>query len=424
MRCLYAMPSLPWPPHGGREISAHYLLAALAERGHEIHVLVRDEPTSSQLAAWPLLRHATVRTLAPTRGYPRLANGQSSDETTIVRQPPKLHKRWLRYFGDSMRTPGWLAEAVADIRPDYVEACGLEVLPWLAELPAEMPRFWLAADEGCTFQLSLLNQSRRNGRFINTLFEAAALAAYERSYAQHVDATFVVSPRDEWAMRHIAGHPGVILARNGVDHSYFSPRPAQPVEPMSVLFWGRLDFQPNLDAIAWFAREIWPDLHARYPQAVWRVIGKNVPKGLHEAAERVEGMRLIGPVTDVRPWIAGASVCVVPMRSGGGIKNKLLEAAAMARPIIATPTATRGLAFDGNTAPWRTARGAGAWQQAIEELWLDAGSAAMLGDRAGLWAAAHHDWQDHAKVREDLYALIAKRGQRAPATKVPQKQAA
>ena len=405
MRCLYVMPALPWPPHGGREISAHYVLRAMVERGHDVHVFLRDEPDEAERSVWPLTDKVTLWTGGSTKAFARLVEKHPEDSQPVNIQNPSLHPRWLRYFGDTPDIARRVAHVARHIEADYVEGCGLQVLPWMVEVPSGMVRSWLAADEGCWFHLSQLGQSRSVGRAIRTCYEAVALAAYERSYAAHVDAAFVVSPRDVWAMRRIGGFRNVILARNGVDHDRFRPRPNQPIHPLSVLFWGRLDFQPNLDAIHWFARRVWPRLSARHPDAVWRVIGKHVPVPLHELADRTEGLRLIGPVTDVRPWIAGASVCVLPMRSGGGIKNKLLEAAAMARPIVASPRATRGL-MGGDEASWVEASSPAGWVEGIERLWSNPSATAALGQRARVWVVRHHDWSEHARAREDVYESI------------------
>jgi glycosyltransferase involved in cell wall biosynthesis len=108
------------------------------------------------------------------------------------------------------------------------------------------------------------------------------------------------------------------------------------------MFCGRMDYEPNIDAAAWFAERILPRVRARNPQAVFRIVGAAPTARVLALAAR-PGVEVTGAVPDVRPHLARASVAVAPLRIARGIQNKVLEAMAAGRPVVATPQALDGI---------------------------------------------------------------------------------
>jgi glycosyltransferase involved in cell wall biosynthesis len=137
---------------------------------------------------------------------------------------------------------------------------------------------------------------------------------------------------------------------NGVDTDYFS-RAALARERAgprafagpTLVFSGTLDFRPNVDALIWFAREVLPGLRVRRPDLRLLVVGKRPAPALRQLA-RAGLLTLTGEVPDARPYIAGATVYIVPMRIGGGVRLKLLEALALSAPVVSTRRGAEGLA--------------------------------------------------------------------------------
>ena len=125
---------------------------------------------------------------------------------------------------------------------------------------------------------------------------------------------------------------------NGVDADYFSPDPARPspylADELPVVFTGAMDYLPNVDAVTWFTQEVLPDILKRWPHARFHIVGRSpTAEVLALAGERVA---VSGTVPDVRPYLQHAAVVVAPLRIARGIQNKILEAMAMARPVIAS----------------------------------------------------------------------------------------
>ena len=107
-----------------------------------------------------------------------------------------------------------------------------------------------------------------------------------------------------------------------------------------------MDFRPNIDAVRWFCATCWPRIARAHPGATFAIVGRN-PTAAVRALAALPGVRVTGAVPDTRPWVAGAEVYVVPMRIGGGVRLKLLQALAMGRAIVSTRMGAEGITLDG-----------------------------------------------------------------------------
>ena len=160
------------------------------------------------------------------------------------------------------------------------------------------------------------------------------------------------------------------------------------------MFWGRLDFGPNLDALRWFCERIWPTLIRRVPTARFTIIGY-VPTSEIERLATGPGISLIPNAPDLRAAVCQHTLVVLPFVSGGGIKNKLLEGAALGRPIICTPHACKSLQHDG-VLPMVLATSARDWVERVIRLWSDERQCAELGREARRWVSQYYSWSSPA----------------------------
>jgi sugar transferase (PEP-CTERM/EpsH1 system associated) len=174
--------------------------------------------------------------------------------------------------------------------------------------------------------------------------EARCLAAYERRIAERFDHVLVVSEQEK------ALFPGVqsdalLAIPNGVDLEYFTPDYRSRIEtpPMSIVFTGVMDYWPNIEGVGWFVERIFPRIRAAVPDAHLHIVGSR-PASAVRRLGTTAGVTVTGYVDDVRDFIAGARVCVAPLRIARGVQNKVLEAMAMGKAVISTPDAFEGLA--------------------------------------------------------------------------------
>ncbi|MBI3469477.1 MAG: glycosyltransferase [Planctomycetes bacterium] len=203
--------------------------------------------------------------------------------------------------------------------------------------------------------------------------------------------------------------PGQIRAvPNGVDLEYFNNQQSVPArrdnqqspttqhapltgsdEP-SCIFVGALDYHPNVDGATWFCREVWPRIHASCPRAKFLLVGRRPGAGVQRLSA-VPGVEVVGQVPDVRPYLARATVAIAPLQIARGIQNKVLEAMAMAKPVIATPQSLVGL----RVVPDKhllCASNADQWQKLVLDLFTNKTGRQQLGRSARRYVEHNHGW--------------------------------
>lgn len=175
--------------------------------------------------------------------------------------------------------------------------------------------------------------------------EARTLGAYETTVANWADASFAITPEEAALFNRRTGvQRPVGWWCNGVDTDYFDPATNFAPAPYAaeIVFTGAMDYRANIDAADWFVRTVWPLVRAADPDACCAIVGAR-PTQAVKMLEQADGVRVTGRVDDIRPWIAQAKIAVAPLRVARGIQNKVLEAMAMGKPVVATAAATTGL---------------------------------------------------------------------------------
>jgi sugar transferase (PEP-CTERM/EpsH1 system associated) len=170
----------------------------------------------------------------------------------------------------------------------------------------------------------------------------------ERRAATLFDHVFFVSRNEAEAFRELEPELSdkVGYLENGVDLGQFDPTETRfnpfGVSGQPIVFTGAMDYRPNIDAVRWFAAEIFPRIRQEHANAEFWIVGGN-PSSTVRALSRKPGIFVTGAVPDVRPYLAHACCAVAPMRIARGVQNKVLEAMAMAKPAVLTPAALEGL---------------------------------------------------------------------------------
>jgi sugar transferase (PEP-CTERM/EpsH1 system associated) len=179
-------------------------------------------------------------------------------------------------------------------------------------------------------------------------YEANQLLAYERQVARDYDASLFVSAPEADLFRQLAPESTARIGHfsNGVDTEYFSPEHAlanpYAAGERALVFTGAMDYWPNVDAVQWFAADIFPALRERFGDVRFYIVGSR-PAPAVQALAKLPGVVVTGTVPDVRPYIAHAAVAVAPLRIARGIQNKVLEAMAMAAAVVVSPQALEGI---------------------------------------------------------------------------------
>jgi sugar transferase (PEP-CTERM/EpsH1 system associated) len=233
--------------------------------------------------------------------------------------------------------------------------------------------------------------------------EGRRLAAFEKSVAERADISLFVSEAEAALFRRRSGLAGADIRalQNGVDLDYYDPEVApfrpSPGSPL-IVFTGQMDYAPNVDAVRWFAGEVMPLL----PDACFAIVGRKPA----EAVRRLAGPRILvtGAVPDVRAWLAAADVVAAPLRIARGIQNKVLEAMAMAKPVVASPAAFEGIEAE----PGRhliVAAGAAAQAEAIAALLADPARARAMGRAARARMVEAYRWDSRLAPLAQIIGL-------------------
>lgn len=220
--------------------------------------------------------------------------------------------------------------------------------------------------------------------------EARLLERFERHVAERARATTFVSA----AEAALFDGPCTVVVENGIDTAFFDPaaafaRLAPDAAPL-IVFTGQMDYRPNIDAVTAFAERALPAIRRRFATARFAIVGRAPTAAVRALAG--EGVTVTGPVDDVRPWLAAADVCVAPLSLARGVQNKVLEAMAMARPVVASSAAFEGI----DAVPGRdllVADGTEATAAAVLGLISDPAAAARIGTAARARMCERYAWE-------------------------------
>ena len=234
--------------------------------------------------------------------------------------------------------------------------------------------------------------------------EARTLLAFERRAAARFDRTLLVSAQEAQTFATLAPEVAsrIDWVENGVDVARFDPKchwaaPFAAGSP-AIVFTGTMDYRPNVEAVSFFATEVMPRLASLSPAPHFHIVGANPSPAVRALAE-LPRVHVTGSVPDTRPYLAHAAVAVAPLRIARGIQNKVLEAMAMARPVVASPEAHEGVrAVAGQDL--LVADGAEAMAAAVARVL--AGSTPDLGAAARAAVLARYDWKATLTRLDDI----------------------
>jgi sugar transferase (PEP-CTERM/EpsH1 system associated) len=387
---LFLAHRIPFPPDRGDKIRTFHELKHLAGLGR-VHLacLADDEADAANLAG---LRAAIGSALGEVHVEVRRISKVAAGARALLEGRPVS----LTLF-DSAPLRGFVERILASRRIDTVFAFSGQMAQFVPERPGARFVMDFGDVDSAKFEAygaeggAMAAVHRREGRL---------LAEFERSVAARADVSLFVSDAeaDLFRRRSGLGSADVRALQNGVDLDYYDPEGDFPriAEPGPlIVFTGQMDYAPNIDAVRWFAGEVMPML----PEARFAIVGRKPP----EAVQRLAGPRTIvtGAVPDVRSWLAAADVVAAPLRIARGIQNKVLEAMAMARPVVASAAAFEGIEAE----PGRdliVAGGAETQADAIAGLLGDPERAAAMGRAARRRMEQVYRWEARLEPLADI----------------------
>lgn len=335
---LFLTQRIPYPPTKGEKIRSLEILKHLS-RTFDIHLgcLIDDAADWQHVdTVRTVCRDAYFAPLNPKRVKIACLRGLLTKEPFSV--------TWFRDAGLAR----WIDGVLNDVRPDVIFVCSSNMAPYildrrnreglcLVDLIDVDSEKWRALAE--TAKEPMRWVYRRECRLVAELERRIAQECHASTFASKAEAELFKKFVPRYATK-------IHSVSNGVNHDYFDPgqqlpSPYNGAKPVFV-FTGTMDYRPNIDAVVWFGREIFPLIRRSLPDAQFYIVGSN-PAHSVQRLTKVDGIQVTGRVPDVRPYLLHATAAVAPLRIARGIQNKVLEAMALAKPVIVTPAALTGI---------------------------------------------------------------------------------
>jgi glycosyltransferase involved in cell wall biosynthesis len=382
-------------PFSGAALPAFNVLKHLG-RSHTIRLLYLDDDLAAP-RSYPELEQYCSQ-IDPVPWHPQ---SHSSKLLSVARDscaPRKLFSDY-RYFLTSAYLPA-MASLIQDARDDKYDIVyasePVAFYAWRFSTPKVMHAFDCRSAE---FYREYL-RARRSMDKLYWFCTYLATRTAEKKLLAAFDASIVVSDKEYHAMKMLCPEARCITVPNGVDIDFFKPLAISEEWP-SLVFVGYMSSHPNVDAITYFHSQVYDTLKRRFPNLKLFVVGQNPPPAVRTLATD-PSICVTGFVEDVRPYVARASVVIAPFVSGMGIKNKVLEAMAMGKPVVTTSIGVRGInATHGDhlciaDSPLEFA-------DQVEALLLDKPKRRRIGHQAREFVMKHHSW---ARVTDKIEAIF------------------
>ncbi len=342
-RILILTPQLPYPPEQGTSLRNYHILRGLSS-SHEVSLLSFDENQDSSPFPTELNFCQEINTIP----VPRRSTTDRFRGLVTSRQPDmarRLRSAQLERCLSELLAPGDRDNP----KPfDIVQIEGLELAYSLAIARKARPSIKIVFDNHNAeneLQRRAYLADRRNPRrwhaSLYSLIQSRRLRAYESSIFRQADWVTFVSEEDSRNAKGLVPGLSTTVIPNCIDVNDYDLSQGDDDIRNDLLFVGKMDYRPNVDAVLWFAKEIWPQLREFNPDITWAIVGKNPHLRLNYLRE-TEGIQLTGRVKRIQPYLKGAKVVILPFRVGSGTRLKFIEAMASSKAIVSTNVGIEG----------------------------------------------------------------------------------
>lgn len=386
MNILLLTPDLPYPSESGAAIRNMGILRGLNAAGRRLTLLsFAEQPLAADtnplfqlcdtVHAVPLPHHGKLKRIAKL-----IASRQADMEFRLA----------------SAEFARLLRELLQEQAFDLIQFSGLELgccLPLIQANKRKAKVVYDALNAEAELQRVVAQVDREYGRrlpaAIYSTIQSARLARFERDICRNVDAIIAVSDEDRDFLLEYGGAPAYVMP-NGIAAAHYKPPADAAREPALLVFSGKMDYRPNVDAVEWFHSAVLPLVRKDIPQARLLIVGRNPHRRLAALAAD-ERARVTGWVEAVQPYLHQAAIYIVPLRMGSGTRLKILQAMAAGCAVVSTSLGAAGLNEDALSAI-TIADDAQAFAQAVVSLLNDESRRRELGELAQERVSRHYDW--------------------------------
>jgi len=386
MEILLLTPDLPYPSESGAAIRNIGIIRGLSEAGHRLTLLSfaehppeRDTNPLYQLCdgvhAVPLPRHGKAKRIV---------------KLLLTSQADMAFRLASEAF------EGTLSALLRENTFDLIQFSGLELgcyLPLIRQNKKNAKVVYDALNAEAELQRVVAHVDRQRLRqwpaAVYSTLQSARLARFEGAICRAVDAVIAVSDEDrDFLIKH-GGAPTYVMP-NGISAADYAPPATATREPYQLVFSGKMDYRPNVDAVEWFHQSIFPLVREQCPETRLIIVGRNPHRRLHSLAAD-EGVQVTGWVDAVQPYLHRATIYVAPLRMGSGTRLKILQAMAAGCAVVSSAIGAAGL-NDPVQEALTIADEAEDFAEKIVSLLEDENRRRALGRLAQERVRGHYDW--------------------------------
>lgn len=404
MKILFLVPNIPPTPRAPGSPRLYDLMRGLKARGHTLALVCGVD----DMARWQefLERDGGTQLLErvyPVFGGPRL--GMTGRVWNLFSLRPAFHTgyRAPTYYAQMRQT---VAHAIHEFECNVLHVDQLLMAQYVPQRHACVyvidPHDAISLAEARKLTLNRMNVPRR----ILQRYQTAKIRRYEGTVAARADAYIVNSQPDGRYLQAFIPRSKLHVIPNCVDTDFFHPAPEVPIRAQLV-FTAAYSYLFNVDAMLHFCGNILPRLRPRFPNLRLMIVGAQPPRELQELT-RDPLISVTGYVEDVRPYIWESAVVISPIRSGTGVKNKLLNAMALGKAIVATASSAEGLGVR-NGEHMLVAQSDEAFAEAVARVLNDSVLAQELGVAGRAFVVNEYGCQNLALRFEKLYTALAQK---------------
>ena len=392
MKLVFVANRIPYPPFRGDKLKIFNLACCLAPE-HELHLITFYETKKELDYEVELLKVFTTVTLIPLKKWQCLLNTVLA--LFIPGKPLQVGYFHSRKFKTTVK------QLLDKIQP---QAIHVQHLRMAQQIPLEYrPLALLDLPDA----ISLYYQRRANHVTSPLLklafsFETKRLTKYEHSILPQFPKVLCCSAEDGKHLQEL--HPDIKIGilENGVDVQTYAPRSTKNHGPIKLLFTGNMIYAPNVDAVQYFADEIFPSIQEKFPEVVFEIAGQKPTPQVLALAQR-DGISVTGFIPNLADAYASATLVVAPLRFGAGTQNKVLEALSMNIPVICSPIGFHGIGLTHGEGIW-CEQDTSSFILRINQILSDTPTHKDLATEAGEKIRTRFNWNTIAKQLE-LYCL-------------------
>lgn len=389
MKILFITASLPYPPQQGGALRTYGLLHGLHEAGHELTLLSFSNTPNANLLGTPL---ATFCKHIETVQTPTRTKTQRIRDLFTSSQPDIAHRLYSITFAQRLR------QLISAQNFDIIQFEGIEVacyLPLVKQMGIKAKLVYDAFNAEAAMQYAIFQLDRQNPRrWLGAAYswvQSRRIYQFERTLCTQADLVIAVSSEDAAILQHHNPTKRVPVVANGIFISDYEKSNSEiDLGSHTLVFTGKMDYRPNVDAALWFADHILPTIKQAIADIQFYIVGQQPHTSLEHLRDN-PAIVVTGWVESVLPYLKNAQLYVAPLRMGSGTRLKILEAMASGAAVVATTVAASGMKRTNDMGivivdtPDKMA-------EVIIRLLKDTKQRAGLGEAARIYVQQHYDW--------------------------------